>query len=194
MHNAFCFNFGNQYLTLGDKSRDERRILLQNLQIVIVDEYSMIKADMLYQLDLRLRELKQNQDCPFGGIAVFFFGDIMQLRPVQSRYIFEEPLSEAFQLSYNLDPLWRKFTFVTLLKNHRQGEDGDYADILNRIRVGDIRQEDIDKLGERVIGYDQIPDDALVVTCKNKEVNLFNEKRLCAINNCQAQPQPKPQL
>ena len=183
MHNAFCFNFGNQYLTLGDKSRDERRAVLQNLQIVIVDEYSMIKADMLYQLDLRLRELKQVQDCPFGGVAVFFFGDIMQLRPVQSRYIFEEPLSETFQLSYRLDPLWRKFTVVTLLKNHRQGEDRDYADILNRIRVGDIQQEDIDKLGERVIGYEQIPKDALVVTCKNKEVNLYNEKRLCAIKN-----------
>ena len=77
MHSAFCFNFGNQYLTLGDKSRDLRRTALENLAMVIIDEYSMIKADMLYQLDLRLRELKQNQVSPFGGVSVFFFGDIL---------------------------------------------------------------------------------------------------------------------
>ena len=73
MHSAFSFNFGNEYLTLGDKSRDERRTLLENLQIVIIDEYSMIKADMLYQLDLRLKELKQNHASPFGGVAIFLF-------------------------------------------------------------------------------------------------------------------------
>ena len=46
--------------------------------VVIIDEYSMIKADMLYLLDLRLKEIKQRTDLPFGGVAVFLLGDILQ--------------------------------------------------------------------------------------------------------------------
>ena len=123
MHNAFSFNFGNEFLSLGDKSRDVRRTMLENLQLVIVDEYSMIKADMIYQLDLRLKELKQKPNIPFGGVSVFFFGDILQLRPVRSRFIFEEPLSESFHLAYHLDSIWNKFQVIMLKTNHRQGED-----------------------------------------------------------------------
>ncbi len=59
----------------------------------------MVKADMLYQLNMRLKEIKQN-DRDFGGVAVFLFGDIMQLRPVQARYIFQTPKNEKFALCY----------------------------------------------------------------------------------------------
>ena len=45
-------------MSLGDKARDQKRKVLENLQVVIIDEYSMIKSDMLYQLDLRLKEIK----------------------------------------------------------------------------------------------------------------------------------------
>ena len=91
LHSAFSFNFGNEFLSLSDKSRDERRKLLENLTFVIIDEFSMIKADMLYQLDLRLKEIKQRADIPFGGVSVFLFGDLMQLRPVKARYILKDP-------------------------------------------------------------------------------------------------------
>ena len=74
LHSAFNFHFGNEFISLGDKTRDEKREHLKNLKMVIIDELSMIKADMFYQLDLRLRELKQNMDVPFGGCSVLLFG------------------------------------------------------------------------------------------------------------------------
>ena len=46
LHSAFNFHFGNEYLSLGDKARDEKREFLKNLRLVIIDEFSMIKADM----------------------------------------------------------------------------------------------------------------------------------------------------
>ena len=52
LHSSFALNFGNKFLSLGDKVRDEKRSVLQNLKFVIIDEYSFIPADMLYQLDL----------------------------------------------------------------------------------------------------------------------------------------------
>merc|ERR1711872_273066 len=70
LHSAFNFNFGNEFLSLGDKIRDQKRELLKNLKMVIIDEFSMLKADMFYQLDLRLRELKQDTENPFGGCSI----------------------------------------------------------------------------------------------------------------------------
>ena len=53
-----------------------------NLRMLIIDEFSMVRANMLYQLDLRLKELKQVYNQPFGGVSVLLFGDLLQLRQV----------------------------------------------------------------------------------------------------------------
>ena len=71
LHHAFSFSFGNEFYSLSDKVRDDRRRLLKNLKIVVIDEFSMVKSDMLYQLDLRLKELKEVDDVPFGGSCCF---------------------------------------------------------------------------------------------------------------------------
>ena len=55
LHSAFSFNFGNTYLSLNDKARDEKRTILQNLIYLVIDEYSFIDADMLHKLDLRMQ-------------------------------------------------------------------------------------------------------------------------------------------
>ena len=59
LHSAFSFNFGNTFISLNDKARDNKRIVLENLMFILIDEYSFIDSDMLYKLDLRLKELKQ---------------------------------------------------------------------------------------------------------------------------------------
>ena len=183
LHSAFSFSFGNEFFSLSDKVRDERRNQLENLLVVIIDEFSFIKADMLYLLDMRLREVKQVPDVAFGGISVFLFGDILQLRPVLARYIFEDPTSERFKLAFLICSLWNMFQVVILRTNHRQGEDKVYADILNRIRTGEFSEDDVKTLETRVrpLNHSEIPLNALVVTCTNKEVNRINEERLMTI-------------
>jgi hypothetical protein len=143
------------------------------LLIVIIDEFSFIKADMLYLLDLRLREIKKVSDVVFGGVFVFLFGDILQLRPVLARYIFEDPTSERFKLAFLICSLWNLFEVVILRTNHQQGEDKVYADILNRIRTGEFTEDDVKTLETRVrpLNHPDVPSDALVVTCTDKEVN-----------------------
>ena len=108
------------------------------------------------------------------------FGDILQLRPVRARYIFDEPQNEAFSLANTVDSLWKKFDVVVLKTNHRQGEDRVYADMLNRFRCGEFTEVDIEKLEERVrpLNHPDIPKDALVITCKNVTVNALNEEKL----------------
>ena len=57
--------------------------------MLIIDEISLVDADMLYKIDLRLREITQ-KDMPFGNIAIFALGDLMQIRPVKDRFIMHQ--------------------------------------------------------------------------------------------------------
>ena len=136
---------------------------------------------MLYEIDLRLREITQKA-MPFGNIAIFLFGDIMQMKPVKGRYIMQHPRSEQFDLSCQLDPLWQKFQCINLEINHRQGEDKEYADMLNRIRIGLETPVDVEKLTERVRNINHIDirreHDALYIFGTNKKVNQMNNMRL----------------
>ena len=82
-----------------------------------------------------------------------------------------------------IESLWEKFDIVLLRKNHRQGEDRQYADILNRLRIGLVTEEDTELLETRVkaVNDQDIPREALVVLCTNVEVNKVNEDRLNSI-------------
>ena len=88
LHKSFGFCFGNQHYSLNDKVRDQKRNIMKNLKLVIIDEISMVKSDMLYMLDLRLQELKEKVGVPFGGVGLVVFGDLMQLAPTIGRYVY----------------------------------------------------------------------------------------------------------
>ena len=184
LHSLFSFNFGNDFITLSDKTRDQKRKTFKNLEILIIDEISLVDSDMLYKIDLRLKELKQNSK-PFGGVALFCFGDLLKIKPVRGRYIFEEPKSESFKIGNVVSPHWDKFNIVNLVENHRQGNDKFYADILNRIRTGNQTVEDIQELEKRVRpkGHSDLKDPLnLWLFGKNKPVDEMNEIRLKKIN------------
>ena len=89
-------------------------------------------------------------DKDFGGVAIFLFGDIMQLKPVQGKPIWTKPRNPEYHQSYEFDNFWNKFKVVSLVENHRQQGDAAYADLLNRIRLGHQTDEDITLLMNRV--------------------------------------------
>ena len=183
MNAAFGFSFDNKYRSLSDKLRDKRRAELQNLKLVIIDEVSMVKSDMLYMLDLRLQEITQ-KEVPFGGIGVICFGDLMQLRPIKGKFIFEEPKNTAdFSEAHLLDPRWRMFQSVILERNHRQGADGAYADLLNKIRIGAHTDEDLAPLMERVrpLGHKDLEDVELWISGKRDACAKLNDKFMAKI-------------
>jgi hypothetical protein len=73
LHTAFKFKFGNDYKSLSDKNRDLQRDYFKNVEVIIIDEISMMKSCQLYHLHLRLCELKQNERV-MGGVCVIMFG------------------------------------------------------------------------------------------------------------------------
>ena len=120
MHYAFDFKFGADHNALSNKKRDEYRDAFKDLEIIIIDELSMVSADMLYRLELRLQEIFISDD-HFGGKMVVFVGDILQLKPVKARYIHACPSCQKYTPMYFMDSLWETFKVVVFKTNHRQG-------------------------------------------------------------------------
>ena len=150
LHSSFGFSYENKHYSLSDKSRDEKRTIFKNLRLIIIDEASMVKSDMIYQLDLKLQELKERVGVPFGGVAIMMLGDMLQLRPVMGAFGFEKPKNSDFHATFMLNNRWEMFSVLNLEINHRQGEDKSYAETLNRIRIGKMNEDDITKLRKRV--------------------------------------------
>ena len=180
LHNIFGFSYTNSKDTSGIDSRklDMKRLQFQKIAMVIVDEISMTRVDMLYAMDDRLQDFTQNYGKPFGGVAVLFFGDLMQLKPVMGSWIFDKPNNHKYQPLHEADPRWPMFKSLVLENNHRQGEDKTYADLLNRIRVGNKTVEDMELLQTRVRpdGHKDLKDAALFICCTKKSVSKYNRQ------------------
>ena len=106
LHKAFNFAFSGKFFSLDDRTRDQKRAQLRNLVLLIIDEVSMVKVEMLYQLCIRLQEIKQRPGIPFGGVCLMCFGDILQLKPVFGHYIFERPKTDSFQVLILIILIW----------------------------------------------------------------------------------------
>ena len=180
LHTSFSFNFDNKHYSLSDKKRDEKRQIFKNLAILIIDEVSMVKSDMLYQLDLKLQEVKERTDIAFGGVTILAFGDILQLRPVLGGFPFEKPKNPDFHATFTLQNRWEMFQVLNLTVNHRQGKDKDYADMLNRIRIGKLTPEDCTKLRTRVRpkGHPDLKDVSVHIVPTRKACAKYNSDYL----------------
>ena len=104
-------------MSLDDKKMDLRRTTINNLKVLIIDEISMVPVDMLYMLymlNLRLKEIKEKTDLPFGGVAVYV------LVTCYSSHLSNFHSKNNVKLAH---ALWETFDVIKLTQNHRQGEE-----------------------------------------------------------------------
>ena len=117
---------------------------------------------------------------PFRGVIILAFGDLLQLRPVLGAFPFEKPKNSDFHATFQLHNRWKMFQVMNLNINHRQGNDKKYAEILNRIRVGKITEEDIEilKTRERPMNHADLKDVSLYIVPTRKSCAKYNNKYL----------------
>ena len=168
LHSVFDFNFGNEHVPLKDKKLAIARDLLSELKLIIIDEISMVKADMLYQLHMRLCEIFQ-EDEVFAGIGMVFVGDLLQLKPIKGVYPFDEPSNSHFSAYHDVNPLWKLFEVIDLRENHRQGDAKEWVEELNNIRKGNVTEKAEQMLRDRLI---KPPDDK-----KGNKASRLSRKR-----------------
>jgi hypothetical protein len=177
IHSAFDFRFGNEHISLSDQKLDQFRTAFENLHLIIVDEVSMLSADMLYKIHMRLCEIFQSHDL-FGGKSLILVGDLLQLPPVKGSYVFDVPRNDSFKVFHDICPLWGIFQPVVLQHNHRQGDEKSWANTLNRLREGQVTVADKTLLQSRLVKDDAAPEDCCHIFYTNKEVHAYNMKIL----------------
>jgi hypothetical protein len=100
----------------------------------------MVPYEMLEHIHFRLHEIFANESI-FGGINILVFGDLMQLPPVRGSPVFKQPLRQKGSFD-----LWSTFSFCELTENMRQEGDNTFIDILNALRFGNLKAEQINVL------------------------------------------------
>ncbi len=126
----------------------KHRELIRNVDTIIIDEISMVRSDLFWAVDYRLRQVAtgKNKKAPFGGKQVILVGDFYQLPPVvkseeEERFIKRSYGGEfAFQTDTWLKGAFKCFCLRTV---HRQGNDTLFLSILNHIRHNDLDSRDI---------------------------------------------------
>ncbi|CAF3286262.1 unnamed protein product [Rotaria sp. Silwood2] len=155
-------------------------VKLKDLQLLIIDEISMVGFTMFQQVDARLQQIMRTKK-PFGGISVIVLGDFNQLRPVGDKYIFQ------FNNSYNAlvdSPLWSLFELFELTEIMRQKDDKTFAIALSNIAKGTMTDEDIHLLKSRIVSTENLEtiEDAIRIFRSNAEVDAYNTKVLANLN------------
>ena len=179
LHGAFDFKFGNEHRSLNDQSLARFRENLKHLKVLIVDEVSLLGSDMLYKIHSRLCEIFQKDiSQPFANISVILVGDLMQLPPVNARYVFKSPSNKHFLSFHQAISLWKTFEPHILEQNHRQGEASEWVNTLNRFRIGSINNDDKELLKSRVTKEEHLNENTMHIFFTNLEVSNHNDKML----------------
>ena len=161
------------------------RSKLENLHLLIIDEVSMVGADMLLNIHRRLDEIKgiSGDNIWFGNVSVLAVGDLYQLPPVAQRPIYEQ-VSDPMARLHGSGSIWKDaFCLAELDEIMRQKNDRSFAELLCRVRTGQSTDEDIETLKSREIDVDDpnYPGDILHVFAYNVAVNSHNKKKLNTI-------------
>ena len=162
------------------KYRKDKLKLLREIEIIIIDEVSMLRADVLDMMDFSLRHVRRNQQ-KFGGVQMLFIGDLYQLPPVvRDEYVLKQYYDSPFFFdSYALKEL--PLITLELTTVYRQ-KDEKFLEILNEIRDGAVGVIDFDTLNERYLPDFEPKDEPYVyLTSHNRMADEINQKKLAAL-------------
>lgn len=162
---------------------DSERQVVKMIDIMIIDEISMVRCDMLDMIDDVLRHYRENKK-PFGGIQMVLVGDLYQLMPVATEEDWEK-LQKVYKIPYFFGSLVYqkvKYPLFELKTIHRQ-EDNNFRILLNNIREGHVTYYEVHKLQERYTEDPKITNDCdfLRLTTHNFLAKAYNWKRLEAL-------------
>ena len=164
----------------------EKKKVLQELELLIIDEISMVRCDSLDAIDTVLRHVRRRYYERFGGVQVLFIGDMFQLPPVIKEQEWAL-LKEFYDSPYFFDsvvireepPLYIEFT-----KIYRQSEE-EFIQVLNQVRNNDLDDSAkmlLDKLRSSNIN-EKKTDDYIILTTHNEKARTKNEVELNKLNS-----------
>lgn len=157
-------------------------LLLRNIDTLVVDEISMVRADLMDAIDHILKAARRNT-LPFGGVQVVMFGDLYQLPPVVNDPELHKYFAHNHGGYYFFNAhVWRDapLDIYELSQIFRQ-KDEDFKNILNEIRLGSVSENSLSNLNRRVDFT--VPEEGVItLATTNASVNSTNVQRLSRLS------------
>ncbi len=161
---------------------DNVRKLLNSIDTLVIDEVSMVNADLMDGIDRSLRQARQRRLEPFGGVQVVLFGDPYQLAPVPGRGDELEYINDNYRSFWFFDAkVWQEtpLNVIELGQIHRQSDD-HFKYMLNAVRHGQVTAEIAGVLNST--GARTPPDDGTItLASRNDAVNRINHASLAKL-------------
>ena len=165
--------------------RAQKQRVLRNLELLVIDEVSMVRSDLLDTIDAVLRHIKHQPNHPFGGVQVLVIGDLFQLSPVareeewrmlqdyyRGPYFF---LAHVFQ---QLNPIYIELDHVFRQSNI------DFVEILNQVRNNTLTPQSLQMLNTRYLPEfkaDEQKEYYIVLSTHNRKVDAINQREMDAL-------------
>ncbi len=174
------FGFPPKWIPRSDIKKRRDRRLFQNLEVLVIDEISMVRADLLDNIDYALR-LNREHPASFGGVQVVFFGDLFQLPPVVNK---NSPEVQLFQSQYPTPYFFSAkvmeqlpIEMLELQKVYRQ-ENRRFLKLLEAVRLNRIEQDLLNELNCRYLPRFK-PEDFYITLCaRNATADTINQAEL----------------
>jgi len=132
------------------KYQEEKKKIIENLELLIIDEISMVRSDVIDVIDKILRVFRKTNHLPFGGIQVMLIGDTFQLPPIANSnewnilsQFYKTPFFFSSKVIEKNKPL-----YIELKKIYRQNEQ-EFIDLLNRVRINKVSTNDFNILNSK---------------------------------------------
>ncbi|MCY3998233.1 MAG: AAA family ATPase [Flavobacteriaceae bacterium] len=164
--------------------------LCQNIETFIIDEVSMVRADLMTAIDLSLKRYMNNNK-PFGGKQMLFVGDLFQLPPIVDSTNIE--VCQIIEYYYNNNPfffsapVFKNFNLIVIeLKQVYRQSDFEFVSILDKIRTGKANQNNLDLINQRHNLYKtarHYNDKKISLTPRTKSAEKINTSILDSLNN-----------
>lgn len=176
------FRFPGKMLLRRDIKKVRNRKLYQKIEVLVIDEISMVRADLLDHIDLFLR-INREILAPFGGVQVVFFGDMFQLPPVVANEVERQLILARYQSPYFFAAKVMaeiEMEMLELRKIYRQ-EARYFIRLLDAVRENKIDADDLEDLNERYIPNFESDDFYITLSARNATVNRINQRELSLI-------------
>lgn len=191
IHSLFQIPFGPYVPGIKQEINRQRKFtkkkihLIKNLDLLIIDEISMVRADLIDAIDDVLRRYK-NRNKPFGGIQLLMIGDLYQLSPVTTDADWKL-LKDFYASPYFFDSnAWKSTNPITIQLTYiyRQS-DSTFIDLLNRVRDNHLDPTTLQQLNSRYIPDFKAPKSAgyITLTALNRTAQALNQQALSALSS-----------
>jgi len=162
-----------------------RRNVLREVDLLIIDEVSMLRADVLDAIDFRMRAVRQNRYQPFGGAQVLLIGDLYQLPPVVKDEEWRVMQRYYASMHFFESQVMRQhgYAHIELDKIFRQQDDG-FIRILNNLRNNTVTAEDVAELNKHYraeIGAAE-SEGVITLTTHNNKADELNQRALAQLS------------